>query len=169
MKAVWCSISVPNHKFILWQAVHQKLATRDMLLYCHIPLPSLMCPICDQVPESHSHLFFECVFSRRVVQSIFEWLQGLCWPSKFSDWCNWLEADMKSFKDRITLAVLAASVYYIWYTRNRCHFDSSCLMIPSVISLIKSSVSARILGFKLRSKSVASRANQMIQFISSLY
>ncbi|XP_062113347.1 uncharacterized protein LOC133824478 [Humulus lupulus] len=149
MKAVWCSISVPNHKFILWQSVHQKLPTRDMLLYCHIPLPSLMCLICDQEPESHSHLFFECVFSKRVVQSIFEWLHGLCWPSKFSDWCNWLEADMKSFKDRITLAVLEASIYYIWYTRNRCYFDSSCLMIPSVISLIKSSVIARILVLSL--------------------
>ncbi|XP_062093266.1 uncharacterized protein LOC133799133 [Humulus lupulus] len=169
MKSVWCSISVPNHKFILWQAVLQKLATRDLLSNCHISLPSLLCPICDLLPENHSHLFFECVFSRRVVQSVFDWLQGLCWPSNFSDWCIWLEADRKNFKDRITLVALAASVYYIWYTRNRCHFDSSCLMVSSVTSLIKSSVSARILGLKLRSKSMASRANQMTQFLPNLY
>ncbi|XP_062075434.1 uncharacterized protein LOC133779496 [Humulus lupulus] len=169
MNSVWCSTSVPNHKFILWQEVLQKLATRDLLSYCHVPLPSLLCPICDLLPENHSHLFFECVFSRRVVQVVFEWLQGFCWPPIFTDWCSWLEADRNNITYQITIAALAASVYYIWLTRNRCHFDSSCFMVSTVTSLIKTSVSARLIGLKLRSKARTSRAIQMTQFLSSLY
>ncbi|XP_062073122.1 uncharacterized protein LOC133777496 [Humulus lupulus] len=168
MKSVWCNISVPKHRFILWQSVHQKLPTRDLLHHCHMSLPSLVCLICELEDESHSHIFFECVFSKRVVQFVFEWLRGLCWPSNFIDWCNWLSADRKSFRDWITVAALAASVYHIWYTRNRCYFDSSYLTICSVVNMIKTSVIARILGLKLRSKNLSSRTKLKIQFIASL-
>ncbi|XP_062100714.1 uncharacterized protein LOC133806637 [Humulus lupulus] len=123
MNSVWCSTSVPNHKFILW----------------------------------------------RVLQDVFDWLQGLRWPPIYTDWCSWLEADRKNITDQITIAALAASVYYIWLTRNKCYFDSSCFLVSTVSSLIKTSVSARLIGLKLRSKARTSRAIQMNQFLSRLY
>ena len=45
----------------------------------------------------------------------------------------------------------------------------SCFMVSTVTSLIKTSVSARLFGLKIRSKARTSRAIQMTQFLSSLY
>ncbi|XP_062114943.1 uncharacterized protein LOC133828913 [Humulus lupulus] len=168
MKSVWYNISMPKHRFILWQVVHQKLPTSDLLHHCHMSLPSLVCPICELEDETHSHVFFECVFSKRVVQLVFEWLHGLYWPSHFIDCCKWLSADRKSFRDWIIVAALAASIYHIWYTRNSCYFDSSCFTVCSIVNMIKTSVIGRILGLKLRSKNLSSKAKLMIEFIVSL-
>ncbi|XP_062075642.1 uncharacterized protein LOC133779742 [Humulus lupulus] len=56
--SVWCKLSVPKHRFVLWQAVNNHLLTRDLLHISHVNIPSLTCPVCTQVNESHSHLFF---------------------------------------------------------------------------------------------------------------
>ncbi|XP_062075605.1 uncharacterized protein LOC133779691 [Humulus lupulus] len=56
MKAVWCKLSVPKHRFILWQVINQKLPTRDLLQQCHIPILSLYYPVCEVELECHSHL-----------------------------------------------------------------------------------------------------------------
>ncbi|XP_062112163.1 uncharacterized protein LOC133823410 [Humulus lupulus] len=61
-KAVWCSLSVPRHRFILWQLVLGHLLTRDNLVRCQIDVSSKFCPVCESVEESHKHLFFYCVF-----------------------------------------------------------------------------------------------------------
>ncbi|XP_062116335.1 uncharacterized protein LOC133830374 [Humulus lupulus] len=74
MKAVWCKLSVPKYRFILWQVINQKLLTRDLLHYCHISVSCLACPVCESKLESHSHLFFDCIFSKRVFQVVAGWL-----------------------------------------------------------------------------------------------
>ncbi|XP_062109644.1 uncharacterized protein LOC133821223 [Humulus lupulus] len=43
-KAVWSSITVPRHRFILWQAVVGHLLTRDNLARFHIEVGSVACP-----------------------------------------------------------------------------------------------------------------------------
>ncbi|XP_062075318.1 uncharacterized protein LOC133779363 [Humulus lupulus] len=63
---VWCSLVVPKHRFILWQATLGHLLTRDKLHYCNLDLPSLLCPVCELEQESHAHLFFVCPFSQQI-------------------------------------------------------------------------------------------------------
>ncbi|KAF4358331.1 hypothetical protein F8388_014601 [Cannabis sativa] len=43
-KAVWSSITVPKHRFILWQVMNTHLLTRDKLSRFHIALNSNLCP-----------------------------------------------------------------------------------------------------------------------------
>ncbi|XP_062100131.1 uncharacterized protein LOC133806013 [Humulus lupulus] len=69
-KGVWCRLSVPKHRFILWQSVLSHLLSRDNLLRCHIYIASSSCPVCERDEESHMHLFFDCVFSQRVLELI---------------------------------------------------------------------------------------------------
>ncbi|XP_062089596.1 uncharacterized protein LOC133796130 [Humulus lupulus] len=44
VKAVWSSLSVPRHHFILWQSILGHLLTRDNLVWCHIEINSVTCP-----------------------------------------------------------------------------------------------------------------------------
>ncbi|GKB65855.1 reverse transcriptase domain, reverse transcriptase zinc-binding domain protein, partial [Tanacetum coccineum] len=54
----------------VWRSLMQKLKTQDRLRQWDvgpsIDLNLLRCPLCDLVPDSHDHLFFECSFSSQV-------------------------------------------------------------------------------------------------------
>ncbi|XP_062094079.1 uncharacterized protein LOC133800127 [Humulus lupulus] len=63
-KEVWCRLSLPKHRFLLWQVFNAQLLTCDNLLRFRVPLESLLCPVCGSFDESHSHLFFDCTLSK---------------------------------------------------------------------------------------------------------
>lgn len=56
-----------------------------------LDLPSLLCPLCEDVLESSSHLFIGCVFSTNIVFQVSRWW-GLPMPnsSSYSIWLAWL-------------------------------------------------------------------------------
>lgn len=51
-KQVWCSLVAPNHRFVFWLVVLQKLSTKDRLA-AFIPGVDPICPICGSEEESH--------------------------------------------------------------------------------------------------------------------
>ncbi|XP_019265436.1 PREDICTED: uncharacterized protein LOC109242998 [Nicotiana attenuata] len=55
---------IPRHQFILWMAMHRRLATVDRLIRWGIPVPA-ECVLCmTDEEETHDHLFFECSYSK---------------------------------------------------------------------------------------------------------
>ncbi|XP_062103443.1 uncharacterized protein LOC133814510 [Humulus lupulus] len=165
-KTVWCRLSAPKHQFILWLAVNQKLPTRDWLNYCHIPLTSLNCPVCFQAEESHSHLFFDCIFSRKVIHSVQEWLRGFAWPVQFQNWITWLSLPQSSWFSKVITAACAASVYLIWMNRNKCWIEKSCIPVHRIDQLIRFSIKVRIMN--LVGCNCSPREKQMLHFVSLL-
>ncbi|XP_062085965.1 uncharacterized protein LOC133792073 [Humulus lupulus] len=65
-KAVWSRLTVPKHRFILWQSILGHLLTRDNLIKCQILVNSCLCPVCERAEESRQHLFFDCSFSHQL-------------------------------------------------------------------------------------------------------
>ncbi|PWA78157.1 reverse transcriptase domain, Reverse transcriptase zinc-binding domain protein [Artemisia annua] len=67
---VWFAHYIPRHAFHLWLVIQRKLKTQDRLRQWDVsPSTNLnlsRCPLCDTVPDSHEHLFFECIFSSPV-------------------------------------------------------------------------------------------------------
>ncbi|KAK4713668.1 hypothetical protein R3W88_019575 [Solanum pinnatisectum] len=55
----------PRYKFILWLAIHKRLATVERLQKFGINVPP-DCAFCGQHLETFSHLFFECGVTRRI-------------------------------------------------------------------------------------------------------
>lgn len=49
--------------FILWLQLHGRLRTKDVLLRWGMAI-NATCPLCNSVPESAAHLFFECIFAK---------------------------------------------------------------------------------------------------------
>ncbi|XP_062088820.1 uncharacterized protein LOC133795387 [Humulus lupulus] len=166
IKALWCRLSAPKHQFIFWLAVNQKLNTRDWLLSCHIPLLSACCPVCGQEEESHTHLFFDCVFSRNVLLAVQGWLRGFSWPVQFSNWIKWLALPRDGWFSVVLYATCAAAVYYIWQNRNHCWHDNFCLPMYRIDHMIRFSIKARILN--LVGSKCSYGEKQMLKFVMNL-
>ncbi|GKC35543.1 putative RNA-directed DNA polymerase, eukaryota, reverse transcriptase zinc-binding domain protein [Tanacetum coccineum] len=60
---VWFSKAIPRHAFLMWLVIKGKLKTQDKMVGWNT---SLICPLCESQPDSHTHLFFECSFSDQV-------------------------------------------------------------------------------------------------------
>ncbi|XP_062093457.1 uncharacterized protein LOC133799459 [Humulus lupulus] len=165
-KPVWCKLSVPKHRFILWQAVNHHLLTWDLLVAHHIPVANTLCPVCDFAEESHGHLFFDCTFSRKVLQLISGWLGGIFWPVNYENWTAWLSKWKSDWIHHIVAASLAACTYYIWYNRNFCCFKDSCFTAFKIDTLIRQALKDRILNVNVRH--LSTRERQMFEFVKSL-
>ncbi|XP_062103007.1 uncharacterized protein LOC133813999 [Humulus lupulus] len=93
--------------------VNSKLLTRDNLSRLHVHMNTLVCPVCERYPESHSHLFFDCILSKLVVKSIFDWLGFDAWPIEFNSWMVWLARARIGVSTAIVNMVIAAVIYSI--------------------------------------------------------
>ncbi|XP_062103589.1 uncharacterized protein LOC133814674 [Humulus lupulus] len=165
-KVVWSSFSVPRHRFILWQAVLGHLLTRDNLARCPIEVNSVACPVCDRGEESHSHLFFDCIFSHRIWELINSWLGAEIWPKQRNNWKLWLDGKPKTVMQRIYIACLAASVYHIWCNRNMCYFSQVSYTPHSLVKIIKRSIKIRLQG--RLSKKDLSKNCKLYEFVQML-
>ncbi|XP_062089600.1 uncharacterized protein LOC133796134 [Humulus lupulus] len=168
LKFIWCMLSMPKHRFILWQAYHQKFLTRDLLHHCNITISSHSCPVFEIEMESHAHLFFDCLFSRKVLQAVEKWLGNLIWPWQFQEWRCWLEEPSTVGLARFVAAILAASVYFIWKNRNNCWVNSCCSSVAQVNDLIRNSVQARVINLCCMRKNLNLREKLMLNFFSNM-
>ncbi|XP_062080816.1 uncharacterized protein LOC133785613 [Humulus lupulus] len=143
---LWSRMSVPKHKFITWQAINSKLLTRDHLLRVFLILESTLCPVCELIDESHSHLFFDCIFSQQVVRLVQDWVR--CnWPLFFSAWTGWIEDMRRGVRASLVAAVFSATVYYLWHNRNICFIHHYSLSVKAVIDMIKKDIMYRLSCF----------------------
>ncbi|XP_010684002.2 uncharacterized protein LOC104898604 [Beta vulgaris subsp. vulgaris] len=79
-KWVWCRQAVPKFNFVCWLAIQNRLYTRDRLVKWGA-VDDDKYPICQNVEESHHHLWFQCTFSKRVLQEILGWF-NIRWMNK---------------------------------------------------------------------------------------
>ncbi|XP_062104228.1 uncharacterized protein LOC133815399 [Humulus lupulus] len=117
-QAVWCKLSIPKHRFLLWQVVNSQLLTRDNMLRFCITIDCLLCHVCGSHNESHTQLFFECCLSKNIIDLIFAWMGFRAWPGEFTGWTVWIASRRSGIISSITNMILAAVIYYIWRNRN---------------------------------------------------
>ncbi|XP_062080593.1 uncharacterized protein LOC133785361 [Humulus lupulus] len=165
-KVVWCKLSVSKHRFILWQTVLGHLLTRDNLLHCHVPMASSLGPVCKSVDESHAHLFFECIFSQKVLKHIRRWLGPALWPDKDTEWILWMDGKPKGMLRRIAADSLAAEVYFIWINRNSCIFDHCSLYVQRIDCMIKLCLKARL--FSIMRLNLQVKEKLILEFFRNL-
>ncbi|KAL0689587.1 hypothetical protein Bca4012_089265 [Brassica carinata] len=116
-KEVWFSRGIPKHRFLTWLMALNRSPTRDRLLQWGI-ITDGSCLLCNNSPESRSHLFFDCSFSWDV------WLnsqRNLRYTSSRS-WEEIIE-DLRRFRGTraartILLLAWQATIYALWAERN---------------------------------------------------
>ncbi|XP_062099618.1 uncharacterized protein LOC133805450 [Humulus lupulus] len=135
---VWCKLSLPKHRFLLWQVINEQLLTRDNLFKLHIVVPVQLCPVCGCFPESHQHLFFTCCLSTQVLHILFSWFGFSAWPSDYTSWSVWLARPRRGLLAVLLNLVVAATVYNIWRNRNISVFDDYSMTANCLVNEIKS-------------------------------
>ena len=116
---VWKVWAPPKVKFFAWLALRKRLWTSDRLARRGWPNCGL-CPLCNRVPETITHLLLGCRYTTRLWGLIKEWL-GIhaLDPSQWTDlslssW--WLKMTSPSRKALASITLLAS--WEIWNERN---------------------------------------------------
>ncbi|KAL2943828.1 hypothetical protein RDABS01_032175 [Bienertia sinuspersici] len=145
-KAVWCKAATPKHQFITWLGVRQRLMTRDRLIRMGLATENSCC-LCNRGVESHSHLFFDCEFSRNCWKQILEWLNAKVQHYQLQQMIQWIARSCKG--DRIRrqafCAAVTAMVYALWRARNDLLWSNKPWTVDQVVDEVKFSVKNRIL------------------------
>ncbi|KAL2253052.1 UNVERIFIED_CONTAM: LINE-1 retrotransposable element ORF2 protein [Sesamum indicum] len=150
------SLKIPRHAFILWLAILGKLPTTDKPWLSHLGA----CILCDDgSTETHSHLFFQCRFSRQCLTEIRRRIR-FQWPNR-----NWeidIEWATKKWRGKhiVNIAyrsLLAACVYHIWRERNLRRFEHTERTANTIGMMIINDVRQRILSINT-ALSVSTRA-----------
>ncbi|GJZ73367.1 lupus La protein [Tanacetum coccineum] len=151
---VWFSHYIPRHAFHVWLVVKHKLKTQDSLRQWEVSsntnLNMFECPLCGLHPDSHDHLFFECIFSFQVWDNV-KFFVGL--PNVVASLdsianCLILMARKRSVRSAIFNLVFAASSYFIWQERNNKLFNNQKRSKDHIIEVIKSTVRLKLLTCK---------------------
>ncbi|KAL2248000.1 UNVERIFIED_CONTAM: hypothetical protein Sindi_2652300 [Sesamum indicum] len=69
------SLKIPRHLFIMWLAILGKLATTNKSWLAHLG-PCILCN--EGATETHGHLFFQCRFSKHIVNISYRALLASC-------------------------------------------------------------------------------------------
>ncbi|KAL2223883.1 UNVERIFIED_CONTAM: hypothetical protein Sindi_2942600 [Sesamum indicum] len=151
-KVDWASLllgscKIPRHLFILWMAILGKLPTTDKPWLSHLG----DCVLCDGAMENHTHLFFQCRYSRRCLSEIRK-LVRFPWPNR--DWANDIDWAARKWRGKHIVnfayrALLASCVYHIWRERNLRRFEHQQRTATTLASLIVNDVKQMILSINL--------------------
>ncbi|GJX26958.1 reverse transcriptase domain, reverse transcriptase zinc-binding domain protein [Tanacetum coccineum] len=146
---VWFANGVPRFSFHMWLVVHGKLKTQDKLSQWEVNGDLTMsCSLCENQPDSHEHIFFECMFSKQV-WDIMKGLAGLSnVAGRYKEIVDYLIPFANSKSCRITVAklVFSATAYYLWQERNTRLFTKEKRSVMQVVDVIKSAVRLKLLS-----------------------
>lgn len=121
---LWYKGYLPRHSFILWLATQNRLHTLDRLARMGITIDK-NCKLCNSVEETHCHLFFQCTYSKSVLDTALA--QGqIQWPqmqwSQFLLWASTAFEGNGTANNHIAKTILAVTMYYLWIERNERTF-----------------------------------------------
>ncbi|GJW85515.1 homeodomain-like protein [Tanacetum coccineum] len=139
-RIVWFSHNIPRHAFHLWLVMRNGLKIYDKMRLWDVcgntDLNLLRCALCDNLPDSHSHLFFECTFSAK---DILLYLQPM--------------GNKRTSISVFGKLILDASAYFIWMERNNRTFKNTKRSSGDVRDIIMVTVWLKL--FSLRFKNTA--------------
>lgn len=108
-RLVWSNYGILAHMFIFWLAVRERLSIIDSInLYLFL---LNRCFLCKAEAENHKNLFFDCAFSRQVLQC-FRRLKKFRWPRhRWETGVSWVAARWREkgpwqMANRLTLHAL---------------------------------------------------------------
>lgn len=152
---VWFTNNIPKWAFILWIVCLKKLPTKDRLTKWGMQIDPL-CILCSQKAETVSHLFFDCVYSRQIWESIlnkFQILRSGCgWENELNYAISLCKGN--SFRALVFKLSLAAGVYFIWLERNSRVFGGNPKNPDRILACIAENMRLRICTWRSIPKTV---------------
>ncbi|XP_074282785.1 uncharacterized protein LOC141607328 [Silene latifolia] len=140
-KAIWDSWNLPKHRFMGWLIAHKSLHTYSRLKGFGLNVDG-MCFLCGQADETQEHLFFECAFSRRVIQELKQ-ISGLNFPeSDVLHWC--IHNNGLNTQRKVKNAMVLSAMYHVWQQRNKSRIEQLVLRPGRIALLINDDMKRRV-------------------------
>ncbi|XP_010665723.1 uncharacterized protein LOC104882982 [Beta vulgaris subsp. vulgaris] len=126
--------ATPKSKFILWLALHNRLATRDRLSKWNVPC-RITCSLCDCANKSVQHLFFECSYDAAIWRSVYHIIHITSQGNTFEQECSKAIAKARGSTRvaRIYITSFTETVYALWKQRNHKIFNGRCANSNQVV------------------------------------
>ncbi|XP_071709415.1 uncharacterized protein [Rutidosis leptorrhynchoides] len=128
-------------------------------------MKSYSCSLCDEVPDSVAHLFFECPYSRNVWDIMKSKLLFKGLSHKIASVIEVLEKYpfKKQIWSVITRIVIAATVYYIWQERNSRIFKGMKRDSQVLSMKIQEFIKVKLLTLKVKHTKSVQQAGKIWQ------
>ncbi|XP_074278239.1 uncharacterized protein LOC141601833 [Silene latifolia] len=139
---IWDSWNLPKHRFMGWLIAHKSLHTNSRLKGFGMNVDG-MCFLCGQAEEIQEHLFFECAFSRRVIQEAMK-IFGLRLPDfdVLRLWC--IHNTGLKTQRKVKNAMVLSAMYHVWQQRNKNRIEQLVLRPRCSALLINDDMKRRI-------------------------
>ncbi|XP_074305118.1 uncharacterized protein LOC141640059 [Silene latifolia] len=131
---VWDSWTITKHCVIGWLIQRKALNTRDKL-FQHGISGSNFCLFCELVPETHDHLFSDCIYSKQVIGLIEHWLH-----MRFQT----PPGHCPTVRRKVWRVVKLSCWYVLWMERNTCRIELKLRRPALLVSEIQKTVQLRI-------------------------
>ncbi|XP_074289242.1 uncharacterized protein LOC141614395 [Silene latifolia] len=137
-KYTWNVWSVPKHTFINWLIVREALRLKDKLFLLGISQDAL-CLVCGLADETHSHLFHQCHFIRRIMGMLCAKLHVSLPLTGTLAWVH--SKPWSKIKKKVTIAWIQAAYYMVWIQRNKVFVEGTLAhpnrVVHDIVSMMK--------------------------------
>lgn len=143
---VWHRMTLPKHRVISWLGVQSRLQTKEKLLR-HCISHDNTCCICGSIDETHSHVFFECSYSKQVMIHILNWIGVTYRQRTLPQWLMWIRRCFKGAKTRRGISITSIHVvaYHVWIVRNIAYWQQHVNSIHNTVNSIQHITRHRVL------------------------
>ena len=137
---VWQNFIPPRAQLYVWLANLDKLNTGDFLAEKGIiDAQMALCPFCNLITESNSHILFTCRFSWYTWMSMLKWwsisgpLNSQC--SRFN--IEWVGMVKKKTLRKVWGLILGCVIWSLWRERNKIRFENGSPNINNFVYSLK--------------------------------
>lgn len=146
---IWFKGNAINYVLYCWLACLDGLKTDDILAKRRIGNRSI-CALCHTHSETHSHLFFECPYSMKLVRALIPNGEFLLMQSTLHQILNYVDETSHSAANRLHILITAILVYSIWRERNKRIHSIIATTTSSLIPEIHSRVAAKLQRWNIK-------------------
>ncbi|XP_056690387.1 uncharacterized protein [Spinacia oleracea] len=129
----------------------ERLNTKEKLMRIGVTLDN-WCLICGTKVESHTHLFFKCVYSKQCWSHMAAWIGINTMHSDLASLLQWIHRKKFSrFKKSVMYSSILGTINHIWCERNNALWNGQVRLPDKVCRNIKFCVHNRISNILPRS------------------
>ncbi|GJR85601.1 retrotransposon protein, putative, ty1-copia subclass [Tanacetum coccineum] len=152
VKYAWEALRPCGHEVTLSLRTQDKLKSWDV--GDSIDLSSLRCSLCGLQPDSHEHLFFECLYSSNIWCVVHQFARMESVPPILEDIMLWFQpmTTKRMFKNIVGKLLFTATAYYVWLECNNSFFKNTKRTIDELKDLILGMVRHKLVTLRFKNK-----------------